>query len=96
MVDRRKFNAGDSPVSVERDLFARFDELPQKLRQAIAYAPYPYTVGESATYYNALRGAGMEEEQAVNVVYGKFRAMVQRMQKAEALRLYGPDHPQAA
>jgi hypothetical protein len=88
-------DVGDRGFTVEQDHFKVLDGLPAAIRNAIRGAPYPFATREIVQYYERLRGAGIEEYQATNIVVGKFNAMVKKMIRAEAERLYGPDHPQA-
>jgi hypothetical protein len=91
----RNRNVGDSRYLVEKSHFDVLEKLPPRLRAALANAPYPFSVVDIAVFYEKLKAAGMEIQEAEDLILERFNLMVEGMVKSEVLKNYGPDHPQA-
>lgn len=83
-------NAQPLPAGPGRTYFSwkEFDDLPQVLRDLINYSPTSVGTGY---VYRQLR-EGWEIEHIAIAAVKRWRSYARR----DALRLYGPDHPQAA
>lgn len=88
-------NVGGQRYKVEKDHFDVLETLPLKLREAIANAPYPFSVVEIAVYYKKLISGGMEADEATDLILARFNKMVSKKVHTEVEKNYGPEHPQA-
>ena len=86
-------NLGEDPNSVLEDnvtAYRLLDALPPVLRRLIAYAPYDYAVAPWYSEWRALRASATDQEIAHH-----FARQMAADRRYDALRLYGPSHPQA-
>lgn len=81
--------AGWAGQTDRRETWEQFDWLPRPVKQLFWAAPYEYTARQAFDY---LARGGVD-------VRGQVLRQLESMQRdvgREALRLYGPHHPQAA
>lgn len=82
-------------VKIEKDHYQAFDLLSPAVRAEIANAPYSMAVGDIAEWVTRCRLTGMGELEINELVLYRFRAYIAQKTREEALRLYGPGHPQS-
>lgn len=88
-------NAITDRVIEVRDLYGKMEQLPKRLRMLLAHAPYNWDVSEMLDLYSRLKSAGMEIDDAVSHIEGKFAYGNGIEVRIQARVLYGVDHPQA-
>lgn len=82
-------------VVLEEEHFALFDQLPPKVRQELANAPYPMAAGQIVKWMHECRAAGMDDYQIADLILFRFRQYLRDKVKQECRNLYGPEHPQS-
>jgi hypothetical protein len=92
---RKTGNIVAERVVLEQEHFALFDQLPVKVREELANAPYPMASGAIVEWMAECRKAGMDDHMIVDLILYRFRAYLRDKVRDECKKLYGPEHPQA-
>jgi hypothetical protein len=92
---RKTGNIVAQRVVLEDGHFALFDQLPEKVRQELANAPYPMAAGKIVEWMHECRKAGMDDYQIADLILFRFRQYLRDKVKDECKKLYGPEHPQS-
>lgn len=82
-------------VTLEEKHFEYFDVLPRPVREALANAAYSMAAEKIVLWIKECRAGGMDDYQISDIVLFRFKQFLSQRIKDEALRLYGPEHPQA-
>ena len=88
-------NIRSDRVILEKDHFVFFDQLPKAVREELANAPYSMAAEKIAEWMVECRRGGMEDLQIAELILFRFRQYLRDKVKAEVVKLYGPEHPQA-
>jgi len=88
-------NIKGTHVVLEEHHFTYFDMLPQPVRVALANAAYSMAAEKIVEWMQECRKGGMDDYQIADLILFRFKNYIAEKTKAEVLRLYGPEHPQA-
>ena len=95
MADSQIGNVKAERVLVEEHHFDYFDLLPKPVREALANAAYSMAAEKIVEWMTECRRAGMDDYQIADLILYRFREYLSKKVQDEAVRLYGPEHPQA-